>query len=741
MVSNTNPNVRARQVFDPRKALYTCNITSYDKKEAMILRKKIEAAGLLYDFREVTTPKVKKSDTKKPVSNRKVEEFFGRKVTDKYNSVYNETLLNRFHDTVRVDDAYQRSMEAVQDFVTGSDYTHLILDTNRTYPSSLLNDNELTKIYNNFLYFSLKNDLERIDRQVDFHNVLIAEDYNSKSYGRCCILKQYHKLTGLPISLTVLPSMRLGKVYVDEETNRVVGVEYLDSDRDPPILKADEIIYSVNRDYSQSPNSLFYGYSNIEFVYNYVETNVIINAVDLKEINKSEWMPYYIIQVHTQDKKEIARLERNLEQGKRVFTKSQVTINTIENKHDGNFLLQERDSNNRNIIASNRTPQLITGYEEVRHDASVIVMNVFSKTKIISERLKKRKVFEPQYYCDNLKRLINFRLMLYKGQIPKEEIEKDPFVKELVISIINDKKIWSSYQEHFIDEKLALIQQTLIEENISDEMFFNILEQLTKRYDNLKKDIADQKAKTPVYEYDDIFKDKFNELESEDTESKIAKDIGKRLNGESEEQNKELDEEIETEDENDEEIEIPIEEEHIIKNNQWIDKSFPSPYTVEFELDQLEQLSELSPSTYPFKVKMMFKNISLVSDLEKAAFLNQFKNSDIIPKSKVQEEMGWNDLVEKTQIQDQTKFQIKKMILSLQRNLRTRGNIEEQQQPDNTQEQSQNGDTSITGVNTEEQNNNNNNKNNDGLQKRVNRLNIRVPRRQSNINKSSARKV
>lgn len=707
--------------FDPINKQYQFNIAVSSKQNAAILTKKLEAAGLLYEFQNLDemddikkTPKGQEA-LGKTYNKTQLKKIFKVDLIDSYESPYTPRLMDKFHDVSRVDSAYNKAIEADNDFVLGNEYPKLILDTNKSYPTSIMESYDLNRIRNNFVYFSIKNSLERIDRNIGLRDKITAFRYQFRTYGRACIHIHFDEKTRLPIGAVVLNSKSLGHIFVDKLTHKVIGVEYYDlpSDDNKNILTSDEIIYYANRDYGQTPKCFGFGYADPELIINFAETNVIINAVDLKEINKSEWMPFYIISVIGNDPLEVNRIQRLLNVGKRVLTRNKVEVNTIDNKHDGSFMLEERDSNDKKIVSGMRTMGLVVDEKvEDNHATAMVKAQIYNQTVVKRSQLILRDIFETQWYWNVIRRLINFRLAIYDKS---SEIRKwyEENIKEmnrnykkdvtptapalrftnssgaLIVNeaqaIENDRQTWREWQKQYVDWKLTEIEKTLLENQIVGD------EAKSQVYDSIKEELESllNKISNPDSEETDNDIDKqekqtlsvtslFDESNESTSTSKKNERFGvpKTTTKEDTEGNKKT----QPNDKKNEPINDRTgNEDDESRDRIWITNNFPSPSDINFEIKELEKLIIIHPVNYDFKVKMAFTAPSIVTELERSAYVSKFIETDFIPKNYGRKIMGYNDLIEDEKIKEGNEFIVSKKLRELDLSLLEEQRIQNEQ--------------------------------------------------------------
>src|SRR5262245_23830803 len=226
----------------------------------------------------------------------------GIPVSDDFGPLYDEATLWRFHDGMRVDGATINAFMRTAMFVVGTEYPKIMFDANRSYPDKESERLAIARMSNNFVYWSIQNEIERYDRICSLWENMFGSFLQMRQYGRFCIQIQWDPDTKMPVALKLLNAMRLGRPFVDIRYWNVVGVEYFDFRKPQNIIFSENMVYGVNRDYHQSPGSYRTGYSDLEPIMHLIELNIIINSMDLKEINKRFWIPYILVKVNSENR-------------------------------------------------------------------------------------------------------------------------------------------------------------------------------------------------------------------------------------------------------------------------------------------------------------------------------------------------------------------------------------------------------------------------------------------------------
>jgi hypothetical protein len=589
----------------------------YDRVKTDIEEAVIHSAGVYTEPRNIVTDK--------SYDELQLQKLFGedwRDISDDFENVYDENTLLRFHDTLRVDGDVNKAFLKSNKFVIGTDYPHIVTDCNRSYPSEEAESYELKRINNNFVYWSIKNELQRIDKNVNSYHAMHTQLYQTRGYQRGVILIE-HDENGIPIALKPLSALRCGRILVNRRTWRPVGIEYYDFARPNNIILFEDIIYMTNRDYAQSVASMLYGYSDIEFVSHLVELNLIINSIVLKEINRTQWAPYVFIQLQdTEDEAQAIDFMNKAKRGLSIASLLPFKVDAIPPTHSGAFVVEQRAKNSRAIIShTGMLNDLVNDEESATHANLSTKLQSYNQTDVKFFRLCIRQVWEQQWYGRNIMAIIRRRYNRLKAQgvgetakTPVDEIlaQAKPTPGDITIReaanlqeedendliIEDERRIWE------INRKLQISKvKSLVEKEIQD----NGLQLDQTERDQIMKDIgiADlEKAKPNNTTYSQGTED----AEPYDLTSEIGLDL-------------------------------------------------ISPATKEYELKVLEELMQYTDYTrLPFKVKILFPNVSFDTDIEKSlATIGEFQ-AEIIPKERAQENTDNEDLVQQTREETQIKL-------------------------------------------------------------------------------------
>jgi len=585
--------------------------------------------------------------TKKSYDIEQVKRVFGEawsEVSDEFENVYDENGLLRFHDMLRVDGDIDKALRKSNRFITGVDYPKLTLGTNCSFPSEESESYELRKIQNNFVFWSIKNELERIDKNVNTYNAMQTLLYQSRGYQRGAMLIERDEY-GVPIALKPLSALRLGRVFFHQDTWRFMGVECADFSKPNNIILAEDLLYMVNRDYGQSIASLMYGYSDLEFIIHIVELNIIINSIVLKEINRTHWAPYVFIQLmDTEDEETAADFIAKAKRGLSMVSLLPFKVDAIPPSHSGQFIVDQRQKNSVEIVSDLGVPyDLVSASGDQAHANLSTRLQAYNQTDVKFYRLVLSQVFGPQWHERNIMAIIRRRYLRLKEKLgnnptssqTQTETPALSYSDELVTQAVpspGDITLREARNIISPDENDAKIEYEREIWEINRKL------QISKIKSLIEAEIAANGVALDDAEKQKIFKDIGGEwLSKDNTKPKIP-----------------TTEEFFNPDRYDEQ---PFD----LSSEVGLDVLSPSDE--EFELEQLGRLLKYeNPANLPFKVKLLFSNVSYDTDIETALYTIGLFQAEIIGKERAQEKTGNEDLIQQTKEETQIKLFLAKAL-------------------------------------------------------------------------------
>lgn len=347
----------------------------------------------------------------------------------------------------RYDPMVRLAINKKVDFIVG-ERTLTVLDTKKEFTGNVeAAVDAFNNIIGNNVYQEMKTWIDNLNAELQFHETLKAAVINMKIYGRSAIhVEKYENLE--PADLKVLNSQKLGEVVVKNDSWNLHCVTYNDFPDDDNVLYADELIYFTNLNYNVTPNTLGYGYSELEPILSVSECNRQIDMVDLPEINAKLWGAYGIIKfLETKDPSAMQKLLRDFKPGTWMATDANIEVDIKELKNSLKELVEERKENDLRIIRAIRLPSFLAGHESISNRATVrSILEAWKMDTINPERTAIKDMIEPQW--------LNTLVAHYLGQkniIAKQVKIKQEF-QDIVFETVKDLS----------DSYLPLFEQGLI---------------------------------------------------------------------------------------------------------------------------------------------------------------------------------------------------------------------------------------------------------------------------------------
>lgn len=335
-------------------------------------------------------------------------------------------VKSRIEDSYRLDPIVRRSVNAIAKFTLGK-RVNVVVDTPEEFIDSRIDSDKVhtqakakatgirqaahTTVMDistpedpnhGFLTdqeaINLKGTIEHVHRRVKFHQKLQAAVIQAKVGGRAAILIEGKDEDGLPLDLKVLNWRKLGTVYADPDTWALKAVEYQDRNKDDP-LRPEEMIYLTNQDFHVSPDTLYYGLSEIETVMHVSEANRLLDEEDFKEANRALWAHHGLIKFPpnvTDD--EIDEFLDNFYPGTWNGTSQDVIVETHNLNINMNEFVHERNENDKRILRGMGVPAFLVGFEDVTNRATTVaVLHAWRESELNDYRTWLQNSLEPQW--------------------------------------------------------------------------------------------------------------------------------------------------------------------------------------------------------------------------------------------------------------------------------------------------------------------------------------------------------
>jgi hypothetical protein len=290
-----------------------------------------------------------------------IRRVLGPNVSSVFKPTYSFEELIRYHEAWREDGIASMCVELLAQAILG-DHFRTVIDVNEEFESDDDRKAALDQLKANPKLKSYKREIDIINKDVKATDSFKALFIQSAVFGSGAAIIEKDKVTSLPTTLKILPSMSLGRRFVDKRSWRLIGLEYLDYKFPQSILKAEDIFYIALRNYHMSPGTYHYGYSLFEKIISLSETNRVINQRNLPETNFRLWSPMLLIKMPNNVNQTVMNQMQNdvaNGAGNAIVTNQQVNIDPVLINVSLQEMTTERSQNNLEIIRQMQFPELL----------------------------------------------------------------------------------------------------------------------------------------------------------------------------------------------------------------------------------------------------------------------------------------------------------------------------------------------------------------------------------------------
>jgi hypothetical protein len=334
---------------------------------------------------------------------------------------YTAPMKIRFEEAWRMDPVVRSAINRKVSFTLGREFK-TVLDIIETFPNRSEYRAALNQIMSDQEYKNARAIVDRLNRKVNFQHCLKAAVIQSKVYGRSALLidgplkdPETGEQVGIPrtgldmdmvrlIDVKTLSSKLLGQVKINENTWALQAVLYNTTNRgvnDPTnYIKANRLIYFTNVNYHISPQTIHYGYSDIEPIAHISECNRIINEEDMKEINFTMWAGFGLIKIPgTRNVTDVEQFLANFKGGRWSVISSDIQVEVHQLTNDLKALIEERRENEQLILRALNVPAMILGFEDIQNYATAQqVLMAWKESVIEEERTHLNQTVQPQWF-------------------------------------------------------------------------------------------------------------------------------------------------------------------------------------------------------------------------------------------------------------------------------------------------------------------------------------------------------
>lgn len=305
----------------------------------------------------------------------------------------------RFEDAWRADPTVRRAINKKVQFILGKRPIS-VLDTRKEYTGlEEMKKKAFDDVVGNKKYQEMKSEFDSLNTKVHLRKNLKAALVQCKVLGRSALFVEKTP-DGVPAELKLLNCFKLGQVKANNDSWRFESVDYNEFEPPDNVMEAKDLLYFTNLDYHVSPDTLYYGYSDIETIAHTSENNRLIDEIDVKEINRSLWASFGVVNFETKNDTEIQQFLRDYKPGTWIGTNLGIKVDVHDMNHDLKELMEERDKNEKRILRGVGLPVFMNGFEDVTNRAtSLTVAQIWKEGDLEDDRSDLKDQINPQW-CD-----------------------------------------------------------------------------------------------------------------------------------------------------------------------------------------------------------------------------------------------------------------------------------------------------------------------------------------------------
>jgi hypothetical protein len=317
----------------------------------------------------------------------------------------------RIHEAIMADGAVGRAVSFWRKFLMGKDINVDFMIKKELDP--ILSDaiDERLQLHPDITKY--KNKLREIDEEVELRKAVQSICDNLFGYGRAVLVLLFNE-EKIPIRLVPLSSLKLGRVYMDKNTFEFLGVEYLEIPDKKNILLATDMIYFTLNDNNVTPNSRYYGKSQIFSVLSIAENNLINRERNFPEIIRRRWAATLLIKTSTRSSVRNQQIadEVNSRAGGSVVIPDLVSAENIKMETELNSLIEYSKEMDKKIFRDMELPTTSGGFDISSSTGGTTTAQAQAELQMWSEstledlRELVTDTLVKQWYSRNLRKII-----------------------------------------------------------------------------------------------------------------------------------------------------------------------------------------------------------------------------------------------------------------------------------------------------------------------------------------------
>lgn len=350
-------------------------------------------------------------------------------------------------------------------------------------------------------YQDMLNQLIEIDSLLNFNQMLYDSAVQAKVFGRSVLVfenDEEDKSIGIPKSLKLIHSRNLNKLEINQED---WSIDWVKSAIPAKTIKADEMIYLVNKPNSPIRNSLWYGYSEMQRIVGSARAYRRIVEFDMPEIATSLWAPSWIIllkklgRTDSDATTDANNILNNIKAGAisaiEIDALDEIEIKTLDLQPRIKDLVDVANMYKTLMIGNSQTPSALLGDESEPNRATLIgKMRFFMEGPVKSDREWLSNQLGMQWYERNLRKLGHKEILEHV----KIKVEFEPIFIESWDDMVESAQ---KLKDILPGIPIEVLLNVLNLEEFKDEIISNMDKQAEEKqkFENNEKQVAQAKTK------------------------------------------------------------------------------------------------------------------------------------------------------------------------------------------------------------------------------------------------------
>lgn len=389
-----------QQELDSKRSRFYRNYKQFDKQTSSGLSKVLEDVAN-------SSPQSGTAVFGNAIDEERLKELFPNYTTTE-DPLSDENKL-RIHEAIQADGSVRRGLSFWRKFLLG----RKVNVSFRLRKADLLADDVVDVITKRIEMHpdlvKYKSKLRDIDEEVQLREAIQSICDNLFGYGRAALVMLFNE-NQIPVRLVSLSSYEFGRVFIDADTFEFLGVEYLEIGDKANILLASDMIYFPINDNNVTPNSRFYGSSQIYPILSVAENNLINRERNFPEIIRKRWAATLLIKTATRSTARNQAIvdEVNNKAGGSLVIPDLVDAKNIQVDTELDSLINYSIEADKKILRDMELPMSAGGFlsTEVTRAAAQSELHIWSESTLEDLREMITDILVKQWYYPNLVKIV-----------------------------------------------------------------------------------------------------------------------------------------------------------------------------------------------------------------------------------------------------------------------------------------------------------------------------------------------